>query len=313
MTAPPSFEQRVLTARQVLSGDLRAAERAVASKRLAWLEQAGFPQWKEWPASGSPATPGSMPGSSSRTHDGVSPRRAYELLFGDYMGLDLRELPVIDESDSHITWLSGNACPTLDACVHLGLDARTVCRAVYEKPTQLFLTRLDPSLRFVRDYSALRPHAPHCRESIVRLDLEALMRTAVAEAWAGKAEGNKGYGAVLLLGERMVAQAHASISSEGDPSKHGELKVICQAAKDLGSPDLCGALLLSTCEPCPMCAGLAIWANVTTIIYGSSIADTAAMGRTRIMVGAAELAERSPFTVEVLGGLLKDECDALYA
>jgi len=61
-----------------------------------------------------------------------------------------------------------------------------------------------------------------------------------------------------------------------------------------------------------MCSGLAVWANVTTIVYGSSIADTAAMGRTRIMVGSEEIAGRSPFTVEVIGGVLKEECDRLY-
>ena len=62
-----------------------------------------------------------------------------------------------------------------------------------------------------------------------------------------------------------------------------------------------------------MCTGLAVWANVTTIVYGSSIVDTAAMGRTRIMVGRRRSPERSPFTVEVIGGVLKEECDRLYA
>jgi len=61
-----------------------------------------------------------------------------------------------------------------------------------------------------------------------------------------------------------------------------------------------------------MCAGLAVWANVSTVIFGSSIADTAAMGRTRIMVGMEEIAARSPFTLDVIGGLLKDECAELY-
>ncbi len=302
-----SFEERVTRAQRLLTGDLRAAEKETAGKRLTWLEQAGFPEAPEWPELRSPAD-----GSSATARRAVSPRQAYELLFRDYMGLDLLELPVVEESDSHVTWLSRNACPTLEACSRLGLDTREVCRVVYEKPTQLFLSRLDPSLRFVRDYSAIRPYAPHCRESIVRLDLDGLMREAIAEAWAAKAEGNKGYGAAIVLGDRTVAQAHDSITTDRDPSKHGELKVICEAAATLGSPDLCGALLLSTCEPCPMCAGLAIWANVTTIIYGSSIADTAAMGRTRIMVEAAEIAQRSPFTIEVFGGLLKTECDSLY-
>jgi len=269
----------------------------VAGKRLAWLGERGYSRPPGWPL---PAEP-------------VSPRRAFELFFFEYLGVDPTELPVVDESDSRITWLSENPCSTLEACVRLGLDTREVCRAAYEKPTQMFFSQLDPRLRFVRDYSTLRPQAPHCRESIARVDLEEYMREAIYEAQASKAEGNKGYGAVLVMGDQVVARERDSVSTDEDPSQHGELKAICEAARLLGSTDLCGALLVSTCEPCPMCAGLAVWSNVTTIVYGSSIEDTAAMGRTRIMVRAAEIAERSPFTLEVIGGVLKEECDRLYA
>ena len=115
------------------------------------------------------------------------------------------------------------------------------------------------------------------------------------------------------MGDQVVARAHDSTGTDCDPSRHGELKAIGEAARRLGTLDLSGALLVSTCEPCPMCAGLAVWANVTTVIYGSSIEDTAAMGRTRIMVGMREIAERSPYSLEVLGGVLKEECDALYS
>jgi tRNA(Arg) A34 adenosine deaminase TadA len=61
-----------------------------------------------------------------------------------------------------------------------------------------------------------------------------------------------------------------------------------------------------------MCTGLAVWAGVTTMMYGSSIEDTAAMGRSRILVSATEIAGRSPRVMEVIGGLLREECDALY-
>ena len=114
------------------------------------------------------------------------------------------------------------------------------------------------------------------------------------------------------MGDQVVARAHDSTGADCDPSRHGELKAISEAARKLGTLDLCGALLVSTCEPCPMCAGLAVWANVTTVVYGSSIEDTAAMGRTRITVGMREIADRSPYTLEVMGGLLKEECDPLY-
>jgi tRNA(adenine34) deaminase len=296
--AVPDFEARVDTLIPSLAGgDLAAKEREVALKRLAWLEQRGLSRPPGWPE---PALP-------------LSPRAAFELFFFEYMGFAPEQVPVVEEGDSRITWLSTNPCPTLEACTRLYLDTRVICRAVYERPTQAFLSQLDPSLRFVRDYSALRPNAPHCRESILRVDLQDLMRQAITEAQAAKAEGNKGYGAVLVWEDRVLTRAHDTACTDGDPSRHGELKSIREAALALGTPDLRGALLVSTCEPCPMCAGLAVWANVTTIVYGASIADTAAMGRTRIMLPAAEVADRAPGHMEVIGGVLKDECERLYA
>ncbi len=242
----------------------------------------------------------------------VPPRIAYELLFFDYMGLNPDQVPVVEETEDRITWTSSNDCATLQACGRLGLDTRKVCRSTAERPVQTFLSRLDPRLRFVRDYVAIRPHAAVCREQIVRVDVEGLMREALQEALIAKAEGNKGYGAVVCIGERVLARAHDSLATTGDPSLHGEHTAILQACARWGSPDLTGALLVSTCEPCPMCMGLAVWAGVTTVIFGSSIVDTAAMGRKRIMVGTAEIAERSPRVVEVIGGVLREECDSLY-
>ena len=73
---------------------------------------------------------------------------------------------------------SKNPCPTLEACRRLDLDTRKVCRKSYEKPTQAFLSALDPELRFYRSYETIRPHADVCEERIVRIDLAALMAMA---------------------------------------------------------------------------------------------------------------------------------------
>ena len=170
---------------------------------------------------------------------------------------------------------------------------------------QTFLSRLDPRLRFVRDYTTIRPHAAHCREQIVRVDVEGAMREAIAEARVAKAEGNKGYGAVVLMGDDILAKAHDTGITSGDPSLHAEHTAILEAIRRQGAPDLTGALLISTCEPCPMCTGLAVWSGVTTIMYGSSIADTAAMGRSRIQVSVKEIADRSPRVLDVVGGVLR--------
>ena len=278
------------------TGDYGDIERRRSERRLAWLTAHGHLPRKGDPL---PATP-------------VSPRQAFELFFFAYMGRIPEEFPVLEESPDRIMWLSDDPCPTLSACRTLGLDTREVCRAVSERPVQTFLSRLDPRLRFVRDYTTIRPHAAHCREQIVRVDVEGAMREAIAEARVAKAEGNKGYGAVVLMGDRVLARTHDTAVTRGDPSLHAEHTAILEAIKLQGSPDLTGGLLISTCEPCPMCTGLAVWSGVTTIMYGSSIADTAAMGRSRILVGAREIADRSPRVVDVVGGVLKRETDPLY-
>jgi hypothetical protein len=100
----------------------------------------------------------------------VSPREAYELFLLEYLGLSEKQVPVVLENEREIVWHSYNACPTLEACARLGLDTRTVCRRIYEKPSQAFLSHLDPHLRFWRSYEEIRPYYPYCKEGIARLD-----------------------------------------------------------------------------------------------------------------------------------------------
>jgi len=266
-------------------------EAEVAQKRVAWFKQRYGEEAR-----------GLLP----------SPRRAYELLLLEYLRIPEAQVPVVSETDTAIEWLSVNDCPTIEACRRLDLDTRTVCRAVYEKPTQALLSQLDPQLRFHRSYQEIRPYSPHCREKVVRVDFAQMMRLAIDEARTSQAEGNKGYGAVVVMEGTVVGKAHDTATTGQDPSQHAEVNAIHQAIKALRDSDLCGTVLFSTCEPCPMCSSLAVWANVTTIVYGASIEMTALLGRSRIRVGAREIAERSPALVEVIGDVLKDECLALY-
>jgi tRNA(adenine34) deaminase len=283
-----SFEEAVAAEKErLISRPFTDIERETQAKRVAWLKRHGW--------SGD-----------------ISPRRAFEALFFDYMRLDPRQLVVREERPDGIFWESHNPCPTLAACESLGLDTRIVCSQISDKPVQGFLSLLDPRLRFVRDYGHLRPHKPYCAEAIVRIDLEALMSVAVEEARLSRTEGNKGYGAVVVRGRTMLARAHDTAGTEGDPSLHAEVNAIREAVRVSGRSDLCGAVLLSTCEPCPMCSSLAVWANLTTVVYGASIAATARLGKRRITVGVPEIAAHSPTLLEVIPGVLEEQCLGLY-
>ena len=287
-----TFDERVRrTIEQLQHESFRAIASDITQKRMAWLDRT------------LPEKPG---------YDQFTPREAYELLFFENMGLAWDELPVVSESPDEIVWLSRNRCSLLEACIALGLDTRKVCCPVNEKATQAFLSRLNPQLRFHRSYEEIRPHADYCREKIVRTDFAAYMRIAVQEAQRSRAEGNKGYGAVVVFDHQIVGQAHDTAITERDPSLHAEVNAIRQAVKARNDPDLCGAILFSTCEPCPMCASLAVWANVTTIVYGVSVEEIAQWGHSRIQISASEIIARFPCSIEVIGNILHDECQTLY-
>jgi tRNA(Arg) A34 adenosine deaminase TadA len=269
-----------------------ALEREVAEKRVAWFKQNH---------------------AAADGRRGSSPHAAYELLFFDYMGLSEDELPVVSETETEIVWLSRNRCPTLEACQALGLDTRQVCRAAYEKSTQALVSQLDPQLRFLRSYVEIRPHAEHCREMIVRVDFESLMACAVEEARVSRQAGQPGSGAVVALGNRIIGRAHAAAVTEQDPSRHAEVTAIRQAVHTVGDVNLSGAILFSTCEPCPTCAALAVWANLTTIVYGLSIQEIGWPGTAERPASSQQSVGRSPALLEVIGGVLGDECRSLYA
>jgi len=290
--SPSSLEARITDhVEELRTRPYRELEAASAHRRLAWLEQRSHRL--------------RLPGP-------VSPRHVFEVLFFDKMGLGPEDLPIAFETESEIVWLSRNPCPTLEACSRLGLDTRRVCRAVNEKSTQAFVSWFDPRLRFLRDYQQIRPHASHCKERIVRVDFEAMMRQAVGWARRSRHSGNKGYGAVVALGNDVLAAAHDTACSEGDPSRHAETNAIREAVRRSGTSDLSGAVLFASCEPCPMCASLAVWANLSTVVFGASIEETARLGKARIRVTAAEIARQAPTLMEVIGGVLREDCLELY-
>jgi len=269
-----------------------ALERQTAEKRVAWCRR----------------NLATLPIGESAT-----PRAAFETVFLKYLGLSEEDLEITFESEQEIAWRSANPCDTLEACGQLGLDTRVVCRAVYEKSTQAMISVLNPALRFLRSYTAIRPHATACEERIVRMDFGGLMGIALEEARRSRETGNKGYGALVARGREVIARAHDTGMTEGDPLLHAEVNALRAAIRETGDGNLSGAVLVSTCEPCPMCMSYAVWANVSAVVYGASISETAALGRSRIKIGAAEVAAASPTLIEVIGGIRGQECLELYA
>ena len=103
----------------------------------------------------------------------------------------------------------------------------------------------------------------------------AFMQAALEEAYAGIEAGDGGpFGTVIVRDGEIVGRGHNRVVVNQDPTCHGEMEAIRDACKNLGTFDLSGCELYTTAEPCPMCLGATLWANIP-------VGTTAARARTR--------------------------------
>ena len=83
------------------------------------------------------------------------------------------------------------------------------------------------------------------------------------------------FGAVVVRDGKVLAASGNSVVRDNDPSAHAEVNAIRIACRAVGSPNIPGAVLYSSCEPCPMCYATAYWARVSKIFYAASWSDYA--------------------------------------
>jgi guanine deaminase len=138
------------------------------------------------------------------------------------------------------------------------------------------------------------------------------MRRAIEVCRKGMAAGQMPFGAVVVRDGRVVAEAHNTVWRDTDPTAHAEVNALRAAAAALGTINLHGCTLYSTCEPCPMCLAASHWAKVDRVVFGAVIADSEGSGFTELAVPAATLAALGGSPVQVEGGVLQDECAALF-
>ena len=133
------------------------------------------------------------------------------------------------------------------------------------------------------------------------------MQAAIREASRAAASGEVPVGAVVVgpKGE-ILSRAHNRSVSENDPTAHAEILALRKAAKKIGNYRLAGCRLVATIEPCPMCAGAAVHARVSEILYG---ADDPKAGGVRSLYRIAS-DPRLNHRITVISGVLVEECSA---
>ncbi len=107
---------------------------------------------------------------------------------------------------------------------------------------------------------------------------DELMVAAIAEARLALEHDDVPIGAVVVVDGEIVARRHNERERLADPTAHAELLAIRDAAAHVGSSRLDGATLVTTLEPCPMCAGAAVLARLGRVIFGAEDPKAGAMG-----------------------------------
>lgn len=101
---------------------------------------------------------------------------------------------------------------------------------------------------------------------------------AVAQAARNVAEGGGPFGALVVRGAEVVAVGVNEVTRTLDPTAHAEVVAIRAACRALGEFTLAGCVLVSSCEPCPLCLSAAMWARVDRVVYAADRDDAAASG-----------------------------------
>ena len=112
------------------------------------------------------------------------------------------------------------------------------------------------------------------------MNADAYLLLAIEAGRAGmEARLGGPFGAVIVgpAGE-VIAEGCNRVTSSNDPTAHAEVSAIRAACAALGSFQLVGCTLYTSCEPCPMCLSAAYWARVDAIVYGASREEAAAAG-----------------------------------
>lgn len=144
------------------------------------------------------------------------------------------------------------------------------------------------------------------------MDVESLMRAAIDQAQAAIAAGQTPVGCAIALDDVVVAANHNRVLQTTDITAHAEIVTLREACARTGRIHLEGAVVASTLEPCPMCMAALHWARVDTVYYGATIADSTAAGFNELRIGAADVLRLGGSNVKLVGGILAQECVAVF-
>ena len=86
------------------------------------------------------------------------------------------------------------------------------------------------------------------------------------------------FGCVIVKDNEIISEGFNMVTSQNDPTAHGEIVAIRNACKKLKIFNLNGCELYSSCEPCPMCLSAIYWSHIEKVFFGNTRLDAAKIG-----------------------------------
>ncbi|MFC1501038.1 tRNA adenosine(34) deaminase TadA [Elusimicrobiota bacterium] len=133
------------------------------------------------------------------------------------------------------------------------------------------------------------------------------IKEAIKEAKKAKNRGEVPVGAVIAANSKIISRGYNKSIALNDPTAHAEIIALRKASKKIGNYRLKDCKLYVTVEPCPMCAGAAVWARVSEIVFGAFDKKAGACGSVLNISDNKNLNHR----IKVTGGVLEKECRTL--
>jgi guanine deaminase len=107
---------------------------------------------------------------------------------------------------------------------------------------------------------------------------EQFLARSIRLATANVLNSGGPFGAMIVTADGKTFDGVNRVTADNDPTAHAEVTAIRTACRELGTFDLSGATLYTSCEPCPMCLSALYWSRCDAIFYGNSAADATAAG-----------------------------------
>lgn len=139
------------------------------------------------------------------------------------------------------------------------------------------------------------------------------MDLAIQLAQEAKQIGDAPFGAVIIdESGKIIAKAANSTQTDHSSTFHAEMNAIQQAEYNRQPGKLKGCTLISTAEPCPMCASAIVWSGLDTVVYGASIQQLKGLGIFQLDISSKEVFRHAKNEIKVIDGYEEERTIALF-